>query len=142
MQFEDHVSYLKAIFWLEDPKKQLGAELIETVPGMVIGHRENEQASARLHHRHAICNADRKIEDVFQCATVDHHVKLIMQVWTDWLIHIVNQITTFVTRTIQRVDLLRPEELAEQLINVPLPCQRVLVDCQIIVGRQPPDLRR
>lgn len=142
MQFQDDIAYLIAIFRLKDPKKQFGTELIESVTGMVIRHRENEQTSPWLHHTHTVRDGDRKVEDMLQRSAVDHHIKLIVQVWTDRLIHIVDQVTTFVARIVHRLDLLGAKELAEQLVDEPFLRESVLVNRKLIVGRQTMDLRR
>jgi hypothetical protein len=68
---DEHDARLKAVLRRQRAKQELGAELVEAVPDLVVARRRHEQMAADLDRRHAVLQGLGDVEDVLDRAAVE-----------------------------------------------------------------------
>jgi hypothetical protein len=114
----EHALDLEAMLARERAIEELGAELVEAVPELVVRRREDEEPPAGAHHAHAIGERYGKVEDVLERAAVDDRVVALLEARRHRLVHVVGEGGAFVIRVVHGIDAFGAEEGAEEGLAV------------------------
>jgi hypothetical protein len=105
----DEIYQLEAILWGEDSVKQLGANTVKAMPGIIIHGRREDKCATNSHGLHAILQALRIIENMFRRSCVIYEIVTLPVSGRDLDIQIVDDRASLEAAVVERVHPVRAQ---------------------------------
>ena len=112
---QQHPLHLEAVLGAEHTEVQLGAELVEAVPGGVVHRGHAQEVAPDLDHLHAAADRSREVEDVLEATTVEHRGEAGGERGRQRGVEVMHVGGPLEARAVDRGDLGGPEEAQQRL---------------------------